>query len=224
MERESRFWIILLVIDLIISIAMIPIICHHEDMEDIFGISVVVYVALLVFTIYTLNFGERKHVIGDVILLVIIGSLSLGCMKYDSFMESIRPKEVTDGIEHYELEFWSSNHESEGLRNFDFEIHKYDEPILTTVGEMKKDFPLEYSNKNLYSICKQQFDLEDDVRVWVLVTSTVITSERIQFVYNDLKVNPEGIDISTEFRIVTPPKASLGKSVILVVSVIPADQ
>jgi len=224
MERESRFWIILLVIDLIISIAMIPIICHHEDMEDIFWISVVMYVVLMVFTIYTLNFGERKHVIGDVILFVIIGSMFFGCTKYDSFTESIRPKEVTDGIEHYELEFWSYDIETETQSNFRSEIIKYKEPILTTVKDMRKDFPIQFETNIKQSIPQQTFDLDEDTKVWVYVTAGVITTEQLQFEYEELDVEPDKINIKTRLKILSRGNPSVGKSIILVVSVIPADQ
>jgi len=217
MERKNQFGIILLIIDFIFSVAMIPIICHHEEMESLFYISIVVYILFIILTIYVLNFQENKLIIGNLVLIIILGSLFIGCSKYDDFIISIRP---IDGIEHYELEF----RDYADQRRFHSRIIKYSEPVLTTVEEMRRDFPEKYETVFKETIEEQTFDMEDDTRVWVYVTARITQAEQIQFEYEELDVEPDKINIKTKFITVSPGNKSVGKSVIVVVSVIPAEQ
>lgn len=138
--------------------------------------------------------------------------------------------EILKGIDHYELEYYSSYpgkyNYIKGVKNYDTSIEKYAVPIKTTIKELKKDFPFDETSKSLTkSVQEQSINLEDDTEVWVYVTcKDNYNCDLVRFTYDKLELSENELIIKTHFETIERVESSTTVFRLVVVSVIPVNQ
>ena len=131
------------------------------------------------------------------------------------------------GIEHLEFGYsteyiWSEEYQRY-ITEYDDAVSKYLTPVKTTVGELKKDFPLE-ENKCI-SVIKSKFYQEDDREIWVCATCfDNCESATLKFTYDELKVSTGELVIRTHFDVLKQECLDLPKEKGIVISLIPVNQ
>jgi len=136
---------------------------------------------------------------------------------------------MLEGINHYELEYNSyyDVNSTANYTNYNRVIKKYLTPVLTTVKEFRYDFPLEERRKGTQSVSVkyQSFNLKDDDKVWVYATYVDnYVCDDILFVYDELNVKEDSINIKTHFETIKQFTSSAVEKRLIVISVIPAEQ
>lgn len=131
------------------------------------------------------------------------------------------------GIEHLEFGYtteykWSEEYQRY-YTEYDEAISKYLTPQKTTVGELKKDFPLE--EKKCISVVKSKFYLEDDKEIWVYATCyDNCESATLKFTYDELKIKQDELIIRTHFDVLKQECLDMPEEKGIVISLIPVDQ
>jgi len=178
--------------------------------------------------------NKRKIILLGLVALIILGII-WGIVLYQNRssekMESIAKSQdrKLEGIKHYELEYFSYYQHlgSPAEKHYDAEVEKYLTPVLTTVKELKSDFPTEERNKGTgtVSVPYQSFNLNDDEKVWVYATYLDnYICDKVVFVYDKLDVGADIINIKTHFETIEHIPSSAGELKLIVISVIPAEQ
>lgn len=167
----------------------------------------------------------KKNVLKIVIVVSFIIFLSIvfytiaGCL----VMKATREKSTIE-VAHYELEFHVG---VKGRPEYDFETvtRKYEKPIMTTMLELKKDFPMGEANRSPVVVEEKNLELEDEELVWAYVSryDDYICDDMV-FVYDKLEVSKESADIETHFEITEHIPSTAAKFDILVLTIIPANQ
>lgn len=133
------------------------------------------------------------------------------------------PKSTIE-VAHYELEFHVG---VKGRSEYDYETvtQKYEKPILTTMLELKKDFPMGEANRSPVVVEEKNLELEDEELVWAYVSryDDYICDDMV-FVYDKLEVSNESADIETHFEITEHIPSTAANFDILVLTIIPANQ
>ena len=138
-----------------------------------------------------------------------------------------REAQILQGIEHYELEYYScyASETMRGMKNYDRVLKKYLTPVKTTVGELKKDFPFdETSPGHEKSVPNQNINLDDNIEVWVYATYLDnYNCDVVKFIYDELRLSDNTIDIKTHFEIIERLGSSTKKFRLIVISIIPVE-
>ncbi len=212
----------LIVLDIVISIILIPIIGRYRGVETLSWIMSIICVLLGLYIIYYVisKQKERKYLIALPIVLIFMVILSYW------LYEPIKSHIITAGLEHYEIEYYSFDPvDYPNEDNYDWMIEKYRKPVITTFGELKNEVSFEQPDIPSVSIKPTIIHLDDNTRVWVLATVAedhIVDS--LVFIYDKLNVSPDNIVVSTHFKTLRHYASSASKSDIIVLSIIPADQ
>jgi len=138
--------------------------------------------------------------------------------------------QLLEGIRHFELEYashYNLEYLPNDLKNYDRVMKKYLTPVLTTVKDFNYDFPIEERHKGTVSVSVkyQSFNLKDDDKVWVYATYLDnYICDKVIFVYDELNVTEDSINIRTHFETIKNIPSSALESRLIVLSVIPAEQ
>ena len=134
---------------------------------------------------------------------------------------------MLQGIEHYELEYYScyASETMSGMKNYDRALDKYLIPVRTTVEELKKDFPFnETSPGHEKSVTNRSVNLEDNREVWVYATYLDnYNCDVVKFIYDELRLYDDTIYIKTHFEIIERLGSSTKTFRLIVISIIPAE-
>lgn len=135
--------------------------------------------------------------------------------------------EMLAGIRHFELEYHSYYEYTVNYRNYDRVMKKYLTPVLTTVKEFNRDFPIDERHKGTgtVSVPHQSFNLKDDDKVWVYATYIDdYICDDILFVYDELSVTEENISIRAHFETIEQYASTAVNKKLIVISMIPVEQ
>ena len=139
-----------------------------------------------------------------------------------------REAQILQGIEHYELEYYScyASETMRGMKNYDRVLKKYLTPAKTTVGELKKDFPFdETSPGHEKSVPNQNINLDDNTEIWAYATYLDnYNCDVVKFIYDDLRISKDTLEIKTHFEIIEELGSSTKKFRLIVISIIPVNQ
>lgn len=180
---------------------------------------------------YVNNIGNKR--IGKCLLVTILfaaifalGGAAFFISQSTAIQEQISQKQEQplSGIKHYELEFHVG---VKGRPRYDFETvtQKYEKPILTTMSELNRDFPMGEANRSPVVVEEKSLELEDEELVWAYVSryDNYICDDMV-FVYDKLEVSNESADIETHFEITEHIPSTAANFDILVLTIIPANQ
>lgn len=208
-------------IDILLVISIFPLICDYKRMEIYYWLLIIVYLLINFYLCLFRKYSSRKKKNIIATLVVVTNVLLIGFR----MNAPIRSKIETFGIEHYEIEYFSSNSVSmRGQKNYEAQIDKYSFPQLTTIKQLKEEFSFD-GNKYPVSIRSTNIDLDDDAEVWAYVSvyrNYVVDS--ILFVYNNIEFSVSGMTIDTDFKVLKRYASSAGKNDIVVLSIIPTKQ
>lgn len=210
----------LLALDIIFSIILIPILGKYRGIEVIAWTLSCLYFLLLTFSVYFVikKMKERKYCI------ILILSVAVVISSYWLY-EPLKSKVVTFGKLHFEIEYHSHDPRHSVMEdNYDWLIKKYNNPVLTTIGELKSECSLD-SYKYSVSIEPKKIELGDDTQVWVYASVyNDYNVDDIVFLYDELEPSQVDIKIKTHFKIKKAYGSSAGTCDLVVLSIVPVDQ
>ena len=209
-------------LNIIISIILIPIIGRYRGVETLSWILGSICILLGLYIVYYLICKRKEHIFLAIIPIVLIFIVISSYWLY----EPIKSRVVTAGIEHYEIEYHSYDSTYyPNDENYDWMIEDYKNPVLTTIGDLKTKIPIEQPDTYVISIKPREIELDDDVHIWVYATvyEHHIANPKV-FLYDNLKVSQNSIEIKTHFKVLGHRSSSLDEMNIVVLSIVPADQ
>lgn len=213
--------LLIVVVDILLVIAIFPLVCDYKRMEIYYWLFISIYILSILYMCLFRKYSSRKKKYAIVALVIVVNIISIG-LRMSALIKS---RLETFDIEHYEIEYFSSNPVSVyNQNNYGLQIDKYKTPLLTTVEELKEDFSF-VGNKNPVSVKSTDVELEDDVEVWAYVSVyRNYKADSIVFVYNDLNVDADTMIVDTDFKTLKVYSSSVGETDIVVLSIIPIEQ
>ena len=213
--------LLIVVADILLVIAIFPLVCDYKRMEIYYWLFIIIYLISILYLCLFRKYSSRNKKYAIVALVIVVNIIAIG------FRTSalIRSRLETLGIEHYEIEYFSSNSVNmHSIPNYKLEIAKYRTPLLTTVEELKEDFSFD-GNRDPVSVKSMSVELEDDVEVWAYVSVyRNYKADSIEFVYNELDVDADAMVVDTDFKTLKVYPSSVGETDIVVLTIVPIKQ
>lgn len=136
-------------------------------------------------------------------------------------------QKVTDllpNFENYEIEFYPNIMDSDERKMIQQNVNKYYVPQKITVGDLKKYFPVEKRYERNLVTPIQDFDLMDNIEVWVYASYyNKFKGESLKLIYDEVKVDADDLSIRTHFES-SDTYSSAAESEVIVLSIIPVNQ